>query len=82
LAGSSAVAKGLELKPEEIFGEFAEMVLKQLDESLAEVQRVVAEKLARAKGDFRLHCRRRRKSGPLWRLSVDRCSGYALWYPG
>jgi CheY-like chemotaxis protein len=25
-------------------------------------------------------CRRRRKSGPLWQLSVDRCSGYALWY--
>ena len=30
------------------------MVSKQLDESLAEVQRVVAEKLARAKGDFQL----------------------------
>jgi len=30
------------------------MVAKQLDESLAEVQRVVAEKLARAKDDFRL----------------------------
>jgi transposase-like protein len=25
-------------------------------------------------------CRRRQKSGPLWWLSVDRCSGYALWY--
>src|SRR6266478_5345539 len=33
LAGSSAIAKGLGLKPEEIFGEFTEMVSKQLDES-------------------------------------------------
>ena len=24
--------------------------------------------------------RRRRKSGPLWQLSGDRCRGYALWY--
>jgi hypothetical protein len=54
LAGSSVIAEGMELKPEEIFGEFSEMVSQQLDESLAEVQRVVAEKLARAKDDFRL----------------------------
>lgn len=54
LAGSSIITKGLELKPEEIFGDFAEMVSKQLDESLAEVQRTVAGKLARAKSDFRL----------------------------
>lgn len=54
LAGSSAVAKGLELKPEDIFGEFAGMVSKQLDESSAEVQLVVAEKLARAKDDFQV----------------------------
>jgi hypothetical protein len=54
LAGSSVVAKGLELKPEQIFGEFAEMVSKQLDESLAEVQLVVAKKLAQAKDDFQL----------------------------
>ncbi len=31
---------------------------------------------------FGFNCRRRRKSGPLWRLSVGRCSGYALWYAG
>ena len=54
LAGSSALAIGLELKPKEVFGEFTDMVLKQLDESLAEVQRVVAEKIARSKDDFRL----------------------------
>ena len=54
LAGSAVIVKGMELKPEEIFGEFAEMVSKQLDESLAEVQRVVSEKLARAEDDFRL----------------------------
>ena len=54
LAGSSAITKGLGMKPEEIFGEFTELVSKQLDESLAEVQRVVAEKLARAKDDFRI----------------------------
>jgi len=54
LAGSSVIVKGMELKPEEIFGEFTEMVSKQLDESLAEVQRVVSEKLARAKDNFRL----------------------------
>jgi hypothetical protein len=29
-----------------------------------------------------LNCRRRRKSGPLWRLRVYRCSGCALRYPG
>ena len=54
LAGSSMITKGLGLKPEDVFGEFADMVSKQLDESLAEVQREVAEKLARAKDDFRL----------------------------
>ena len=54
LAGSAAIVKGLELRPEDIFGDFAEMVTKQLDESLAQVQRVVAEKLARAKSDFQL----------------------------
>jgi hypothetical protein len=54
LAGSCAIVTGLGLKPEEMFGEFTEIVSKQLDESLAEVQRVVAEKLARAKDDFRL----------------------------
>jgi hypothetical protein len=54
LAGSSAIVKGLELKPDAIFGEFTEMVSTRLDESLAEVQLMVAEKLARAKDDFRL----------------------------
>jgi hypothetical protein len=53
LGGSSAILTGLELKPEEVFGEFSEIVSKQLDESLAEVQRVVAEKLARARDAFR-----------------------------
>ncbi len=53
LGGSSTLIKGLDLKPQEIFGEFAEMVSQQLDESLAEVQRVVAEKLARAKDAYR-----------------------------
>jgi hypothetical protein len=54
LACCSALAIGLELKPEKVFSEFTGMVLKQLDESLAEVQRVVSEKIARAKDDFRI----------------------------
>lgn len=54
LAGSIAIIGGLELKAEEIFGEFTEMVAKQLDESSAEVQRTVAEKLALAKSNFRM----------------------------
>jgi hypothetical protein len=53
LSGSSVILIGLNLKPEEIFGDFAEMVSKHLDESLTEVKRVVAEKLALAKSDFR-----------------------------
>jgi len=53
LAAASAVAKWLGLKPVEMFGEFAEMVSKQLDESLARVQRLVAEKLALAKDNFK-----------------------------
>jgi hypothetical protein len=52
LGGSSTLITGLDLNPKEVFGEFTEMVSKQLDESLAEVQRVVAEKLARAKDAF------------------------------
>ena len=52
LAGSSALAVGLEVNPDAIFGEFNELVLKQLDESLAEVQRVVAGKIARARDGF------------------------------
>ena len=54
LAGSSVIANGLQLELDEVFGEFTEMVSKQLDESSAEVQRVVATKLARAKDAFRL----------------------------
>jgi hypothetical protein len=54
LAGTSALAIGLELRLEEVFSEFTEMVLKQLDDSLAEVQRVVAEKIARGKDEVRL----------------------------
>jgi hypothetical protein len=54
LAGTSMIANALDLKPDEIFGEFAEMVSKQLDESLAEVQREVSAKIARAKDEFRL----------------------------
>jgi hypothetical protein len=52
LGGSSTLIMGLDLNPKEVFGEFTEMVSKQLDESLAEVQRVVAEKFARAKDAF------------------------------
>jgi hypothetical protein len=40
--GSSAIIKELELKTEDIYGEFAQIVAKQLDETLAEVQRTVA----------------------------------------
>ena len=47
------ISKGFGLNPRCI-REFADMVSKQLDESLAEVPREVAEKLARAKDDFRL----------------------------
>lgn len=53
LAGLSTILTGLELKPEGVFGEFTEMVEKQLNESLEEVQRMVAEKLARANDTFR-----------------------------
>jgi hypothetical protein len=52
LAGTAELMKGLELKHEDIFGDFTEMVAKQLDESLAEVQRAVAEKVARAISDY------------------------------
>jgi rubrerythrin len=54
LAGSSAIIKGLELKTEDIYGEFAEIVAKQLDETLAEVQRTVAEKIVKARADSRM----------------------------
>jgi len=53
LGGAAAIVAGLGLKPNEVFGEFHEFVLKQLDESLAEVQRVVAGKLARARETYK-----------------------------
>jgi hypothetical protein len=52
LAGSSLILKSLELKPEEVFGEFAEMVSQELNEALAEVHVLVAEKLAQARDSF------------------------------
>jgi len=54
VAGSSAIIEEMGLKPQQVFGEFAKLVLRQLDESLAEVQRRVLEKIERARDDFRV----------------------------
>lgn len=49
LAGVSVLAEACSAETSKFFGEFAELVTKQLDESIAETEQLVAEKIARAK---------------------------------
>lgn len=53
LAGISAIAAGTSLHLKDIFADFTDFVSKQLDQTLADVQRTVEEKLARAKDVLR-----------------------------
>src|SRR5258708_26840915 len=52
LASSSLLADEMGIPRKEFFGEFAELVATHLDKSLADVNRVVAEKVARAKTNY------------------------------
>jgi hypothetical protein len=52
LASTSLVVDEMGIRREEFFGEFADLVAAHLDKSLAEVNRVVAENIARAKTNY------------------------------
>lgn len=52
LAATSLIVDEMGEERKEFFGEFADLVATHLDKSLAEVNRSVAEKLARAKTDY------------------------------
>jgi hypothetical protein len=52
IASASLITGEMGVKPKEVFGEFAELVATHLDNSLAEVNREVAERLARSKTLF------------------------------
>jgi hypothetical protein len=52
LASTSLVVDAMAIPREDFFGEFADLVAAHLDESLTEVNRVTAEKLATAKTEY------------------------------
>ena len=74
LASTSLVVDAMAIPRKDFFGEFAGLVAAHLDESLTEVNRVTAEKLATAKTEYErkygsldllILCARRESSNPL-----------------